>query len=38
MIFSKYLLVLNPRKMIRINKQCLSMMSIIEHFSDFFGD
>ena len=38
MIFYTFLLVLNHREMFRINKKCLSMISIIEHFSDFFGD
>ena len=31
------LLAVNPLKTFRINKKSLSMMSIIEHFGDFFG-
>ena len=33
-----FLLALNPLKVFRINKERLSMMSIIEYFSEFFRD
>ena len=34
----KIFVSLKPRKMFRINKKCLSMMRIIEHFNNFFED